>query len=281
MTADRQPAILITGCSSGIGYDAAQQIVKRGWRVLATCRQQQDCDRLNAAGLESFTLDYASEASVAAGAEEALERCEGRIDALFNNGAFATPGLVEDLPRDALRHIFETNLFGQFQLINSLLPSMRTHGHGTIINNSSVLGLAAMPFRGAYVASKFAMEGLTDALRLELHEDPIHVVLIEPGPINTLIREKSIPHFERWIDVAASAQRERYERYLLPRLYKPQQKKDKYELPPAAVTEIVWKAINSRAPAPRYYVTKPTWMAGIGKRLLSTRAMDRIVLKRR
>ena len=157
-----QRTILITGCSSGIGLDAAQTLAKRNWRVFATCRQEKDCERLRQAGLESFVLDYSNSASVSDGASQALELSGGKLDALFNNGAYAIPGLVEDLPRGALRAIFETNLFGQFELINLLLPSMRENGHGRIINCSSVLGFAAMPYRGAYNATKFAMDVLSE-----------------------------------------------------------------------------------------------------------------------
>ena len=150
-----QGSILITGCSSGIGLDAARTLAQRGWNVLATCRQEADCERLRSEGLQSFVLDYASSESVQSGAQKALELSGGKLDALFNNGAYAIPGLVEDLPRDALRTIFETNFFGQFELINAVIPSMRANSRGRIINCSSVLGFAALPFRGAYSASKF------------------------------------------------------------------------------------------------------------------------------
>ena len=184
MTSDRR-TVLITGCSSGIGLDAARTLAARGWRVLATCRQPADCARLSAEGLESFPLDLADETGLATAAAEALDRTGGRLDALVNNGAFAIPGATEDLPRAALRAIFETNLFGQVDLTNRLLPAMRAAGRGRIVMISSVLGLVAAPWRGAYVASKFALEGITDALRLELAGSGIAVVLIEPGPIGT------------------------------------------------------------------------------------------------
>ncbi|ASJ71536.1 SDR family NAD(P)-dependent oxidoreductase [Granulosicoccus antarcticus] len=272
-----QRSILITGCSSGIGLDAARTLHARGWRVLATCRQAADCERLQQEGLESFVLDYASSESVQAAARQALELTGGKLDALFNNGAYAIPGLVEDLPRNALQTLFETNVFGQFELINALLPSMRSQGHGRIINCSSVLGFAALPFRGAYVASKFAMEGLSDTLRIEMRHTPIHVVLIEPGPIGTNIRQNSIPHFERWINWQDSARRADYESILRPRLYEPKLKKDRFELAPAAVTDKLIHALESTRPRPRYYVTTPTWIAGILKRILSTRWLDRVM----
>jgi NAD(P)-dependent dehydrogenase (short-subunit alcohol dehydrogenase family) len=200
-------AILITGSSSGIGLDAARTLHAGGWRVLATCRDPADCRRLEADGLESFPLDLADEAGLAAAAAEALRRTDGRLDAVFNNGAFAIPGAVEDLPRAAFRAIFETNLFGQIDLTNRLLPAMRAAGRGRIVMTSSVLGLVAAPWRGAYVATKFALEGLTDALRLELAGSGIHVILIEPGPIATPFRRNSIPHFERHVDWQASPHR--------------------------------------------------------------------------
>ena len=270
-----QRSILITGCSSGIGYDAAHTLKARGWRVLASCRSAEDCERLESEGLESFVLDYAHEESVAQGAALALELTDGKLDALFNNGAYAIPGLVDDLPRDALRAIFETNFFGQFDLVNRILPAMRERGSGRIVNCSSILGFTALQFRGAYNATKFAMEGLTDTIRLEYSDTNIQFSLIEPGPISTKIREKSIPHFEKWIDWKNSPNRQRYEEVLRPRLYEPASKKDRFELQPAAVTQKLIHAIEHEKPRARYYVTTPTYLAGVLKRCLSTRAFDR------
>ncbi|AMY67665.1 SDR family NAD(P)-dependent oxidoreductase [Frigidibacter mobilis] len=269
-----QRTILITGCSSGIGHDAAHGLARAGWRVFATCRQQKDCDRLVAEGLESFVLDYADEDSIAAGLAEALSRSGGTLDALYNNGAFACPGAVEDLPRGALREIFETNLFGVHDLTRRVIPVMRAQGHGRIINCSSVLGLVGIRWRGAYVATKFAMEGLTDVLRLEMSDTPIKVILIEPGPVTSDIRQNSVPHFERWIDWRNSARRGQYESSLLQRLYKDRGKPDRFELPPSAVTARLLQALTAANPAPRYYVTSPTWMMGLARRLLPTRALD-------
>ncbi|GGH42237.1 SDR family NAD(P)-dependent oxidoreductase [Frigidibacter albus] len=266
--------ILITGCSSGIGYDAAHGLARAGWRVFATCRQQKDCERLLAEGLESFVLDYADEDSIAAGLAEALSRSGGTLDALYNNGAFACPGAVEDLPRGALREIFETNLFGVHDLTRRVIPVMRAQGHGRIINCSSVLGLVGIRWRGAYVATKFAMEGLTDVLRLEMADTPIKVILIEPGPVTSDIRQNSVPHFERWIDWRGSARRGQYESGLLQRLYKDRGKPDRFELPPSAVTAKLLRALTAPNPAPRYYVTTPTFMMGLARRILPTRALD-------
>ncbi len=272
-------SILITGCSSGIGYDAAHTLQKRGWRVFATCRQEKDCERLRIEGLESFTLDYADEASIKAAVAEVLERTGGTLDALYNNGAYAIPGAVEDLPRDAMRAIYEVNLFGYVDLTNQIIPVMRKQGHGRIINCSSVLGIAALRFRGAYVSTKFALEGLTDVLRLEMHSQPIDVILIEPGPITSKIRVNAQPHFEKWIDWQGSVRRKLYEHDLRPRLYDESNEPDKFELPPSAVTKKLIHALEAKRPKPRYYVTVPTYLSGIMRRILSTRAFDWILLK--
>jgi NAD(P)-dependent dehydrogenase (short-subunit alcohol dehydrogenase family) len=188
-----QKTILITGCSSGIGLDAARGLKARGWRVFATCRQEADCARLRSEGLESFALDYTDEARIAAAVETVKELTGGTLDALYNNGAYACPGAVEDLPRGALQAIFETNLFGYHDLTRRVIPMMRAQGHGRIINCSSVLGLVGMKWRGAYVATKFAMEGLTDVMRIEMKGTGIEVILIEPGPITSQIRENAAP----------------------------------------------------------------------------------------
>ena len=269
-----QKSILITGCSSGIGYDAAHTLQKRGWRVFATCRQEADCERLRGEGLESFRLDYEDEASIKQAVAETLSRTGGTLEALFNNGAYAIPALTQDYPRDALRAIFEANLFGYFDLINQLLPVMFDQGHGRIVNCSSVLGLTAMRGRGAYNGTKFALEGLTDTLRMELRGQPIHISLIEPGPITTDIRKKAQPNFEKWIDWKNSRGRSFYEKSLMPRLYAEAGKPDLGELPPSAVTRKLIHALESPRPRPRYYVTTWTYAAGMLKRFLSTRALD-------
>lgn len=274
-------SLLITGAASGIGRDAARGMAARGWRVLATCRNPDDCAGLIAEGLESFPLDLASGESVAAAAAEALDRTGGRIDALFNNGAFACPGAVEDLPRAALSEILEVNLIGQLDLTNRLLPAMRARdagrGAGRIVMNSSVLGLVAARWRGAYVATKFALEGLTDTLRLELRGTGIRVILIEPGPIATRFRQNAIPHFERHVDWRASPHRAAYEATLLKRLYAPEAKRDRFELPPSAVTETLARALEARTPRARYTVTTPAHVAGLLRRVLPAGMLDLIL----
>jgi NAD(P)-dependent dehydrogenase (short-subunit alcohol dehydrogenase family) len=248
---------------------------ERGWRVFASCRKAEDCLRLQGLGFESPLIDYADPATLASGLAEVLEATGGRLDGLFNNGAFAIPGAVEDLPRDALRSIFEVNLFGYHDLTRRVIPTMRAQGHGRIINCSSVLGLVGAKWRGAYVATKFAMEGLSDVLRLEMRDTGIKVILIEPGPITSRIRANAVPHFERWINVAASARRDEYAT-LIHRLYK-ESAPDRFELPASAVTAALAHALQSSRPKARYYVTTPTWLIGSLRRVLSTRALDRIL----
>lgn len=275
----KQKTILITGCSSGIGYDAAHGLASQGWRVFATCRKPEDCRRLEAEGLESFPLDYADATSMEAAVDKVLHQTGGTLDALFNNGAYGTPGLLEDLPTEALRANFEVNFFAQHDLARRLIPVFRKQGHGRILMNSSVLGFIALPWRGAYNSTKFAMEGWADTLRLEMAGTDIHVVLIEPGPITSRIRENSIPHFEKWIDATGSARAADYENRLKPRLYDASGTPDRFELPARAVTDVVHRALTAPTPRARYRITTPTKLMWALKRLLSTSALDKILLR--
>lgn len=270
-----QKTILITGCSSGIGLDAAHGFRTLGWRVFASCRQQADCDHLIAQGFDSPLIDYASTQSIQSGLTEVLTATGGTLDVLYNNGAYACPAAVEDLPRDALREIFEVNLFGYHELTNFVIPVMRTQGHGRIINCSSVLGLVGLKWRGAYVATKFALEGLTDVLRVEMADTPIKIILIEPGPITSEIRKNAIPHFEKWIDWKGSARAAQYVE-LRERLYT-DSGPDTFELPASAVTKKLIHAATATRPKPRYYVTKPTYLMGFLRRILPTRALDTVI----
>lgn len=269
--------VLITGCSSGIGLDAARTLQRRGWRVFATCRRAADCEVLQAEGLESFRLDQADPASIDAAMTEALARCDGALDALFNNGAYAMPGAAEDFSYEALEAIFRANLFGPHELARRAIRAMRPRGRGRIVNCSSVLGFAYLRFRGAYTATKHAMEGLTDTLRLELRGTPIAVSLILPGPIRTSIREKSRPHYERWIDRENSAWRDFYETVLEPRLYDPAPRRDPGELGPEAVTAKLIHALESPRPKARYYVTRTTHLARAFRILVPAGARDRLL----
>ncbi|MCR8549370.1 SDR family NAD(P)-dependent oxidoreductase [Salipiger sp. P9] len=269
-------SVLITGCSSGIGYDAAQGLRARGWRVFAACRQEADCERLRGEGFESPQLDYTDEASILRALDEVLAATGGTLDALYNNGAFAVPGALEDLPTGALREIFEGNLFGWHTLTRAVIPVMRAQGHGRIVNCSSVLGLVPMPWRGAYVSTKFALEGLTDVLRIEMRDTPIKVILIEPGPITSRIRANSVPYFEKWVNWQGSPRKAQYEASLLKRLYAAPSK-DSFERPPSAVTAKLVQALEHPRPRPRYYVTFPTHLMGRLRRILPTAALDALI----
>ncbi len=277
--AETQRSILITGCSSGIGNHLAHALAARGWRVFATCRKEEDCARLRDEGMESFRLDYEEINSIEVAFDEAIERTGGRLDALFNNGAYAIPGAIEDLPARAFRQIFEANFFGWHSLTRRAIPVMRAQGHGRIIMNTSILGLAALRMRAAYVATKYALEGYTDTLRLEMNGTKIEVILLEPGPIRTRIRQNARAHYERWIDAENSPWAKFYAEVLEPRLYAADPAPDPFELSCEATTRKLIHALESRRPRARYYVTTPTYIVGIMRRLLPTRALDRIMLR--
>lgn len=264
--------ILVTGCSSGIGLCVAQGLHARGWRVFASARKTEDVERLQQLGLEALPLDLADSMSIHAAVDELLRRSGGTLDALFNNGAYGQPGAVEDLSRAALREQFETNLFGTHELTCCAIKVMRRQGHGRIIHNSSVLGLVALPFRGAYNASKFALEGLTDTLRLELHGSGIHVCLIEPGPIISRFRANAMQMYRQNIDADASFFCTTYNR-MENRLTR-KGPAAPFTLPPEAVLAKVIHALESPRPRARYYVTFPTYLFGTLKRLLPTSALD-------
>lgn len=266
------PSILITGCSSGIGYTVAKGLKARGWRVFASCRQAQDVQRLAEEGLECLLLDVADSASIRAAVDEVLARTGGTLDALFNNAGFGQPGAAEDITRAALREQFETNLFGAWELTNAVLPAMRRQGHGRILFNSSVLGFAAMKYRGAYNASKYAMEGLCDTLRLELEGSGVFVSLVEPGPIESRFRPNALARFLKNVDIEHSVHRASYERQLV-RLKK-EGHAAPFTLPPEAVLDAVLKSLASKHPAARYRVTFPTKLFWYLKRVLPTRALD-------
>lgn len=268
-------SILITGCSSGIGAAAARSLKTRGWRVFASARKAEDVERLRADGFEALRLDLDDSESIAQALRELLERTDGRLDALFNNGAYGQPGAVEDLSRDALRAQLETNLLGWFDLTNRVIPVMRRQGHGRIVMNGSVLGLVGLPFRGAYVASKFALEGLTDTLRLELRGSGIHVTLIEPGPITSRFRANAHAAFLRNIDRERSYFREKYA--AAERRLTKQGPAAPFTLPPEAVVDALVHALESPRPKARYYVTVPTHLFGTLRRLLPTRTLDAIL----
>ncbi len=264
--------LLVTGASSGIGRHCAQVMKRRGWRVFATARRPEDLARLRSEGLEAVHLDLACPASIEAAVAEITAATGGRLDALFNNGAYGQPGAVEDLERDVLRAQFEVNVFGTQELTNQVIPVMRAQGHGRIVHNSSVLGLVSLPFRGAYNASKHALEALADTQRLELHGSGIHISLIEPGPIESRFREHALAAFRRYINAEHSPHRTTY-RGLLARLEKPGPAAPG-TLGPEAVAAKLIHALEAPRPRARYYVTWPTWLFATLKRALPTSWLD-------
>ncbi|MCK9621801.1 MAG: SDR family oxidoreductase [Methylobacter sp.] len=269
--------ILITGCSTGIGYTTAVELKKRGHTVIASARKQEDVFRLQQEGFTAIQLDLADSDSIQQAVNSAIKLSDGKIDALFNNGAFGQPGAVEDLSRDVLRFQFETNLFGTHELTNLIIPLMRKQGHGRIIYNSSVLGLVAMRYRGAYNASKFALEGLADTLRLELYGTDIHISLIEPGPILTEFRKNSLALYKKNIDATHSYHKEIYQT-MEARLQK-EGAAVPFTLPASAVTKKVIHALEARRPKVRYYVTFPTYLFGFLKRILPLPWLDALLRK--
>ena len=272
-----EKSILITGCSSGIGYHCAHGLKERGWRVFATARKPKDLARLKYEGLETVYLDYADPKSIAHCAEHVLQHTQGGLFALFNNGAYGQPGAIEDLSTDVLRRQLETNVFGWHDLTRRLLPAMRRNGAGRIVQNSSVLGLVALKWRGAYNASKFAIEGLSDALRLEMEGTGIHVVLIEPGPIKSKFVNTSLEHFKKYIDVEGSHHAELYKGQLARMEGASQTAGGRFKLGPEAVLKCLIKALEEPQPKAHYYVTTPTKVLGALRRVLPHRVLDPIL----
>ena len=270
-------SILITGCSSGIGLCVAKGLKARGHRVFATARKSIDVVKLKEAGFESFPLDLDDTLSITNAVKNILSLTGGTLDAVFNNGAYAQPGAVEDLNREMVRQQFETNLFGWLELTNLVIPVMRKQGHGRIIQNSSVLGLVSMPYRGAYNASKYALEGLTDTLRLELRGTGIFASLIEPGPIESRFRANAFEAYQKNIDRDNSPHRERY-LAMEQRLTK-RGPAVPFTLPPEAVLRKVIHALESPRPKIRYYVTVPTYLFGTLRRLLPAKWLDWVLKK--
>ncbi|PSV53335.1 SDR family oxidoreductase [Photobacterium sp. GB-1] len=270
-------SILMTGCSSGIGYYCAKTLTEQGFNVVASCRKSEDVERLNQEGIRCVQLDVTSESSITEGLSQALAITGGKLDVLFNNAAYGQPGALEDLPTSALREQFEANFFGWHELTKQVIPLMLTQGHGKIVQNSSVLGLVAMKYRGAYNASKFAIEGYTDTLRLELDNTPISISLIEPGPIESQFRANAKRMFERHIDMNNSRHYDNYQD-TLSRLGK-EKVTNKFTLKPDAVLRPLLDIINSSRPKSRYYVTQSTYIFGFLRRILPTRFLDKLLIK--
>lgn len=267
-------SILITGCSTGIGYATALACRTAGWRVFASARQLEDVTRLQGDGFAAVQLDLNDSASIQRALVWVLEQTDGGLDALFNNGGYGQPGAIEDVPRDAWREQFEANVFGPVELTAAVLQVMRRQGHGRVLFNSSVLGYAALPLRGAYNASKFAIEGLVDTLRLELHGSGIYAVLIEPGPIIARFRANSLLALRKHVDTERGAHVSAYAQ-MQERLAR-EGAAVKYTLPAEAVANVVLQALECRTPRIRYPVTVPAKLFRVLNRLLPDRLLDRL-----
>ena len=270
-----QRPILITGCSTGIGRHVAEGLKKRGYRVFATARSVEDVEELCSLGFEALQLDLACSATIHHAFSTVMEMTGNTLYALFNNGAYGQPGAVEDLGRDALREQFEVNLFGPHELTTLAIPIMRRQGHGRIIQNSSLLGYVALKYRGAYNASKHALEGLTDTLRMELSGSGIFVSLIEPGPIQSNFRQNAWRAFRQSIDSSRGHHRGAY----VPLADRLQEEGPvaPFTLGPEAVLQRVIHALESDRPRVRYRVTFPAYLFAILKRVLPDRVMDKIL----
>jgi NAD(P)-dependent dehydrogenase (short-subunit alcohol dehydrogenase family) len=269
--------ILITGCSSGIGAYCARALKRDGWRVLATARKPEDLAALKADGLEEFYLDYREPESIEALVRDVLAATNGNLDALFNNGGYAQPGAVEDIPMAALREQFETNFFGWHDLTRRIVPVMRKQGYGHIVHCSSILGVVPQKWRGAYSASKHALEGLMVTLRLELKGSGVNVSLIEPGAITSRIAANAASYAEKYIDMEHSVHKEAY--------VKRMQVLRSGGINPGRKPgpELVYKALNavltSQNPHPHYFVTATAKVAVLLKKYLTSRILHAILAR--
>jgi NAD(P)-dependent dehydrogenase (short-subunit alcohol dehydrogenase family) len=268
--------VLITGCSSGIGYCVAKGLRERGYAVFVTARKPEDIQSLEAEGFKVIPLELADPQSVQDCAYELMLRTNSELYAIFHNGAYGQAGAVEDLSREVLEQQFAVNVFGWHQLTNLLLPIMRHQGYGRIIYNSSLLGFVALPFRGAYNASKHAIEGLVDTLRLELDDTAIKVCLIEPGPIESRFRANALRSLLDHVDIEKSVHRDKY-KGAIKRLEKIGPAAP-FTLPPEAVLSKVIHALESAHPKARYRVTFPSHLFYVSKRILPTRLLDKVLL---
>ncbi len=272
-------SVRMTGCSTGIGEVAARLMRGRNWRVFPTARKQGDVDRLIDQGFEAFLLDYEKPETIKAAVDAVLSHTDGKLDGLFNNGAYAIPGALEDMPVEGLQALFQANFFGWHDLTRQIIPVMRSQGSGRIVQCSSILGFIAMKYRGAYTSSKFALEAYSDTLRQELKGTGIQVSLIEPGPIATRFTPNSLANFDRWIGpegMIASPHKNTYE---VRRRRMEHGEPGFFKLPPEAVVDKLIHALEAERPKPRYHVTIPTRVLSVAKRILSTRALDRFLIR--
>ena len=275
----KKKSILITGCSSGIGLETSKYLSKHGWDVIASCRQKVDVKKINNLGITCFHLDYHSEKSIDLALDKTLSVTNGKLDAIFNNGAFALPGAMEDIPSEAMKEIFQANFFGWHYLTKKVIPIMRKQGYGKILQCSSILGFITLSYRGPYNATKWALEGYSDTLRMELEGTGIDVISIRPGPIKTLIRENSINYFNKWIDWEKSVLSNEYKNHLIPNLKSNKESlfNKLFELKAEDVAKIVLKSLESKKPQLTYNVTIPTKVMAFLVRVLTKRKINKIL----
>ena len=269
--------ILISGCSSGIGLTAAATLKQRGWRVLATARKPEDLERLERQiGVEAFEMELSDLGSINRCADAVLAKTGGKLDALYNNAAYGIVGAMEDISGDVLRRHLDVNVIGTHELTRRFVPVMRAQGHGRIVTCSSVLGLVSGPYRGAYCASKYAVEAMTDAMRYELKGSGISVSLLEPGPIKTQFLPSTLKQFSATIDVANSPHKAEYERRLTAMA---DDRSSRLKLGPEAVVKSLVHALESPRPRVRYRISPHTYAISALRRVLPGRMLD-IVLAR-
>ena len=267
-------SILITGSSCGIGYETALYLKEKGYKVFASARQQKDVDALNALGFTAYLLDVRSKKNITNTLNDILSKTNGTLDVVFNNAGYGQPGAIEDLSVEALKEQFETNVFGLHEVTIQALKIMKNQGYGKIIQHSSVLGLVSLKLRGAYNASKYAIEGLSDTLRLELLDTNIDVTILNTGPVTSNFRKNAMIKLKKHIDMKNSRFRINYEKSI-------EAKKSDvpFNLEAIEVAKIVEKIILSKNVKPRYYITKATYLLGFFKRILSTNLLDKILIK--
>ncbi len=277
MSGSPQPAVFITGTSSGIGYAAALHMKNCGWRVFSGARKSEDLERLAEEGFEAVSVDLARSDSVQEAADKVLRECDGNLAGLVNNAGYGQPGALEDLDREQMRRQFEVNVLGLQELTNAVLPSMIQQGSGRIVHISSVVGRVSLPFMGIYSASKFAVEALADAQRVELTGTGVRVSLVEPGPIHTQFSKNALGSVNDGIPSDTSRFADLYRRELArrggQREYRP------FSLPPEAVAKKIEHALTARRPRRRYAVTLPAHLGSWMSRLAPDALLDAILVR--
>ena len=275
--AAKEKVAVVTGASTGIGRATARMLKGRGWRVFPTARNRTDLDLLRGEGFQPVELDLADPDSVEQAAKEVLELSQGVLGAVVNNAGYGQPGALEDLSRSALKKQFETNVFGTLDFTNRFIPVFRAQGSGRIVLVSSVVGRLVIPLMGAYCASKFALEAIGDELRMELGPAGISVSLVEPGPIKTNFRRRTVGEAARGLEMRASAFAAVYAKELSEPERTYSRPTDIFRKPPEAVAAKIAHALESRWPHARYPVTGAAWFGEFAARFLPARLKDRIL----